>query len=218
MFIGGKQVRSDTESYRTIYRPATPHPIPVGAVCDGSKKDIRNAVEAARNGFTAWKSKTGFNKRQILMYIRKNLSALSEGFQKRLIDIAGFPLSHALYPSISLFSYILLLFTNSLPHHLHIAQFFPQSAAPPITHALNSSLAGTSHCLSWYSSTSRLLHSRTTRLLYPMYYCCRDYPFTHLTFVHLHFICQFCHPFTPPKYLLIINQLTVRTQDEHYHP
>lgn len=60
-----------------------------GAVCDGTKKDIRNAVEAARGAVSGWRGKTGYNRAQILMYIAENMAGRGEELKKGLIDELG---------------------------------------------------------------------------------------------------------------------------------
>ncbi|HMP41208.1 MAG TPA: aldehyde dehydrogenase family protein, partial [Roseiflexaceae bacterium] len=55
-----------------------------GEVGDGNRKDLRIAVEAARNAAASWASQTAHNRAQILYYIAENLSARSAEFARRL--------------------------------------------------------------------------------------------------------------------------------------
>jgi len=69
LYIGGKQTRPDG-----------------GEVGQGNRKDIRNAVEAARAALPGWSATTGYNRAQILYYIAENLSARSAEFAERVGD------------------------------------------------------------------------------------------------------------------------------------
>ena len=75
-YIGGKQARPDSGYSRPVY-DARGHLI--GEVGDGNRKDIRNAVEAARAA-ASWAGQTAHNRAQILYYIAENLSARADEF------------------------------------------------------------------------------------------------------------------------------------------
>src|SRR5262249_26930150 len=85
-YISGKQARPDSGYSRPVY-DARGHLI--GEVGDGNRKDIRNAVEAARAG-TGWAGQTAHNRAQILYYIAENLSARADEFGRRLHASAGY--------------------------------------------------------------------------------------------------------------------------------
>jgi aldehyde dehydrogenase (NAD+) len=85
LFINGKQKRPDGSYSRVVYAPDG-HA--VGEVGDGNRKDIRDAVEAAR-GAGAWANRTGHNRAQILYYIAENLSARADEFARRLVAMTG---------------------------------------------------------------------------------------------------------------------------------
>ena len=85
LFIGGKQARPDGNYSRVIVSPAGKL---VGEVGEGNRKDIRNAVAAAR-GAEAWSRATGHNRAQILYYIAENLSARSAEFAGRISAMTG---------------------------------------------------------------------------------------------------------------------------------
>jgi aldehyde dehydrogenase (NAD+) len=84
-YIGGKQVRPDSGYSRPIYDPWGRQ---IGEVGDGNRKDIRNAVEAARAA-TKWADQTAHNRAQILYYIAENLSARSDEFAQRIAAMTG---------------------------------------------------------------------------------------------------------------------------------
>jgi aldehyde dehydrogenase (NAD+) len=85
LFIGGKQARPDGNYSRVIVSPAGKL---IGEVGEGNRKDIRNAVAAAR-GAEAWSRATSHNRAQILYYIAENLSARSAEFAGRISAMTG---------------------------------------------------------------------------------------------------------------------------------
>ena len=86
LFIGGKQARPDSGYSLRIAGVNGAH---LGDVGEGNRKDIRNAVEAARGAAGAWARASGHNRGQILYYIAENLSARSAEFAARLHDMTG---------------------------------------------------------------------------------------------------------------------------------
>ncbi|HEY7213338.1 MAG TPA: aldehyde dehydrogenase family protein, partial [Thermoanaerobaculia bacterium] len=86
MYIGGKQARPDAEYARKILGPSGRL---IGEVGEGNRKDIRNAVEAARKAAPGWAKATAHNKAQILYYIAENLGARREELARRLDDMTG---------------------------------------------------------------------------------------------------------------------------------
>jgi aldehyde dehydrogenase (NAD+) len=85
MFIGGKQARPDSGYSRPV---CTPKGALLGHVGDGSRKDVRGAVEAARAA-KSWANTTGHLRAQILYYIAENLSARAGEFAARLNNMSG---------------------------------------------------------------------------------------------------------------------------------
>lgn len=85
LFIGGKQVRPDGNYVRRVLSAKGG---PLGEVGDGSRKDIRNAVAAAR-GAGAWSRASGHNRGQILYYLAENLSARAGEFAGRIAAMTG---------------------------------------------------------------------------------------------------------------------------------
>jgi len=85
MYIGGKQVRPDSGYSTAIWSPKGKL---LGHVGQGSRKDIRNAVEAA-HAAKGWGKTTGHLRAQILYYIAENLSARGDEFAKRLNEMSG---------------------------------------------------------------------------------------------------------------------------------
>jgi len=85
LFIGGKQARPDS-GYSTEVRAADGRLL--GEAPLGNRKDIRNAVEAARKA-TTWPKATAHNRAQVLYYIAENLSQRREEIAVRLSDVVG---------------------------------------------------------------------------------------------------------------------------------
>src|SRR5262249_22388293 len=84
LFIGGKQVRPDSGYSRLVYGPQGNL---LGEVGEGNRKDIRNAVEAARAAGKGWAGASGHSRAQILYYTAENLSTRAEEFAARLTDM-----------------------------------------------------------------------------------------------------------------------------------
>ncbi len=80
MYIGGKQARPDSGYSRAVHGPQGEL---VGEVGEGNRKDIRNAVEAARAAL-GWGTATAHNRSQILYYLAENLEYRSDEFARRI--------------------------------------------------------------------------------------------------------------------------------------
>ncbi|MBR9989686.1 MAG: aldehyde dehydrogenase family protein [Gemmatimonadetes bacterium] len=79
LYIGGKQARPDSGYSLPVHDRRGRVVAEVG---QGNRKDIRNAVEAARA--SAWPKQTGHNRAQVLFYLAENLAARSDEFTQRL--------------------------------------------------------------------------------------------------------------------------------------
>jgi len=86
LFIGGKQARPDSGYSKAVYDLEGRR---LGEVGLGSRKDIRNAVEAARGALEGWRKTTGHNKAQILYFLAENLSERAEEFAHRIARQTG---------------------------------------------------------------------------------------------------------------------------------
>ena len=79
LYVGGKQARPDSGySYAVTGAQGA-----VGLAPLGSRKDIRNAVEAA-HAAKGWGAQTGHNRAQVLYYLAENLTARAAEFEDRL--------------------------------------------------------------------------------------------------------------------------------------
>lgn len=85
MYYGGKQKRPDGGYSRAIL---SSEGALVGEVAEGNRKDIRNAVEAARKN-ESWATTAAHTKAQILYYIAENLEARAAEFRQRLCAMTG---------------------------------------------------------------------------------------------------------------------------------
>jgi aldehyde dehydrogenase (NAD+) len=85
LFIAGKQARPDS-GYSTPVRAADGRLL--GEAPLGNRKDIRNAVEAARKA-TAWPKSTAHTRAQVLYYLAENLSQRREEIANRLSEVVG---------------------------------------------------------------------------------------------------------------------------------
>lgn len=82
IYIGGKFPRTESGRY---YTPESPSGEPLGNICLSSRKDVRNAVVAARSAFGGWSGRAAFNRGQILYRIAEMLEGRSAQFVEELI-------------------------------------------------------------------------------------------------------------------------------------
>lgn len=82
IYIGGQFPRTESGRY---YSPADKKGKPLGNICLSSRKDIRNAVVAARKAFGGWSERTAFNRGQILYRIAEMLEGRREQFISELL-------------------------------------------------------------------------------------------------------------------------------------
>ena len=105
LYIGGKQARPDGNYSRSVTSSSGEY---LGEVGQGNRKDIRNAVEAAR-GAASWSGKSAHNRAQVLYYLAENLSIREQEFAARISSLTGATLKQSqkeVEASISrLFSY-----------------------------------------------------------------------------------------------------------------
>jgi aldehyde dehydrogenase (NAD+) len=85
LYIGGKQVRPDGGYSQATYDA---NGKVIAEVPTGNRKDIRNAVEAARAA-AGWGLTTAHNRAQVIYYIAENLGARSDDFVRRISQLSG---------------------------------------------------------------------------------------------------------------------------------
>jgi len=85
LFVGGKQVRPDGELSHPVFAANGQR---VGEVGTGNRKDIRNAVAAARSA-ASWSSATPHRRAQALYYLAENLAARADEFAGRIASLTG---------------------------------------------------------------------------------------------------------------------------------
>lgn len=82
IYIGGKFPRTESGRY---YSPLNSKGEQLGNICLSSRKDVRNAVVAARKAFGDWSERTDFNRGQILYRIAEMLEGRKVQFVEELI-------------------------------------------------------------------------------------------------------------------------------------
>jgi len=85
LYIGGKQVRPDSGYSREVHAPDGTF---VGEVGDGNRKDIRDAVAAARSA-DKWSQTSAHGRAQVLYYLAENLAVRAEEFAQQLVRRTG---------------------------------------------------------------------------------------------------------------------------------
>lgn len=82
IYIGGQFPRTESGRYYVV---SDKKGKPLANVCLSSRKDVRNAVVAARKAVGSWSEKTAFNRSQILYRIAEMLEGRKEQFVAELI-------------------------------------------------------------------------------------------------------------------------------------
>lgn len=82
IFIGGKFPRTESGRY---YQPKGTDGMPLANVCRSSRKDVRDAVVAARGAVGGWAARSAFNRSQILYRIGEMLEGRSAQFVHELV-------------------------------------------------------------------------------------------------------------------------------------
>jgi acyl-CoA reductase-like NAD-dependent aldehyde dehydrogenase len=86
LFIGGKFPRS--ESGR-VYPVSTPKGVFIANAAWGSRKDVRDAVVAARAAVAGWSGTTAYNRGQVLYRIAEVLEGRREQFIDQIVQVEG---------------------------------------------------------------------------------------------------------------------------------
>ena len=82
IFIGGKFPRTESGSFYQLKNGKRP----IANVCLSSRKDLRNAVVAARGAFEKWSGATAYNRSQILYRIAEMMEGRKEQFIAELVS------------------------------------------------------------------------------------------------------------------------------------
>ncbi|OUR78581.1 aldehyde dehydrogenase [Alphaproteobacteria bacterium 46_93_T64] len=85
LYVGGKQVRPDSGHSLPILSAKGDKIAEIG---HGNRKDIRNAVEAARKN-AGWTKNSAHGRAQVLYFIAENLDARKAEFTTRLVETTG---------------------------------------------------------------------------------------------------------------------------------
>ncbi len=81
LYIGGQFPRTESGRY---YTPTNRNGDELGSICLASRKDVRNAVVAARKAFGPWSARAAFNRSQILYRIAEMLEGRSAQFVEEI--------------------------------------------------------------------------------------------------------------------------------------
>uniref|UniRef100_A0A4W3IE37 Aldehyde dehydrogenase domain-containing protein n=1 Tax=Callorhinchus milii TaxID=7868 RepID=A0A4W3IE37_CALMI len=92
LYYGGAQKRACGMYSRPVHDRSGKVLAYVG---DGSRKDVRNAVEAAHKAVTSWSSRTAHARAQVVYYVAENLEQRREELAQRLSDLTGGSLEQA---------------------------------------------------------------------------------------------------------------------------
>ncbi|HXS11487.1 MAG TPA: aldehyde dehydrogenase family protein [Acidobacteriaceae bacterium] len=95
-YIGGKQARPDSGYSFPVYNRDGKL---VGEAPLGNRKDIRNAVEAARPAGNKWARAAAHSRAQVLYYIAENLIQRREEIVRKLAEFVGIPQAEAEFDS-----------------------------------------------------------------------------------------------------------------------
>src|SRR5688572_15033196 len=83
IYIGGQFPRTESGRFYTLYNKSKEG---IANMCLSSRKDLRNAVVAARAAQAGWAGKSAFNRGQILYRIAEMLEGRKEQFINELIQ------------------------------------------------------------------------------------------------------------------------------------
>lgn len=89
LYINGQFPRSESGRYYQIQDPKSKKPLANASWA--SRKDLRDAVRAARNALPNWSSKTAYNRGQILYRMAEVLESRKEEFIQEMIKMTRFP-------------------------------------------------------------------------------------------------------------------------------
>ncbi len=93
LFIGGKFTRTESERYLSVVNTSTKKK--ACNISRGSRKDIRNAVSAARAGYEAWSSKTDYERGQIMYRLAEMLESGRAQIENELLNCTTYSRARA---------------------------------------------------------------------------------------------------------------------------
>ncbi|MCS6984125.1 MAG: aldehyde dehydrogenase family protein [Leptospiraceae bacterium] len=87
LYIGGSFNRSESGRSRPVYQAGGKKFL--ANVCLASRKDLRDAVQAARKALTAWRAKTAYNRGQILYRMAEMMESRRSELETELAQATG---------------------------------------------------------------------------------------------------------------------------------
>lgn len=86
LYIGGQFPRTESGRY---YKACNPKGDVLVNMCLSSRKDLRNAISAARKAFEGWSEKSAFNRSQIIYRIAEMMEGRKAQFVEELIQMGS---------------------------------------------------------------------------------------------------------------------------------
>ena len=86
IYIGGQFPRSESGRSYVVGRPDG---TPLANAVRGSRKDVRDAVRAARGAFAGWSDRTAMNRGQVLYRVAELMEGRREQFEQEVADAEG---------------------------------------------------------------------------------------------------------------------------------
>jgi acyl-CoA reductase-like NAD-dependent aldehyde dehydrogenase len=87
LYIGGQFPRTESEHFYPL-RSGKGGAL-LANVCKGSRKDVRNAVEAARKAFEGWSKQTALNRGQVLYRVAEMLEARADELAREITSMGA---------------------------------------------------------------------------------------------------------------------------------
>ena len=84
MYVGGAFPRTESGRYYTLKSPEGKL---IGNICQGSRKDFREAVVVARKAQNAWAGRTSYNRSQIIYRIAEMMEGRKAQFVEELVNL-----------------------------------------------------------------------------------------------------------------------------------
>src|SRR5438046_2512492 len=87
LYIGGQFPRTESGRYYQVFAPRGKQLL--ANICRSSKKDLRDAVRAARGAFKGWSERTPYNRGQILYRVAEMLEQRRDEFVEEIARSTG---------------------------------------------------------------------------------------------------------------------------------
>lgn len=98
MYVGGAFIRSESGGVYPVHQADSSSDqsvVPLGNACQASRKDLRNAVEAAEKALGGWSGRSAFNRGQILYRIGEMMESRADELVDAIRGSTGAPAATA---------------------------------------------------------------------------------------------------------------------------